>query len=170
MGRLPTDRGCGVRRYNPEMRVWTIQSVPAFRRLKKSGILFADGRRCWRCFRPAYRWMMAEMSERLPRYNGRHPLWLWVRWLPESPKPDLRSTGHAWPGTRCVRLELEISAESIVQFDHDLWHIPLNCGPEKSRRGWRNIFSLADEDCSIAAVTDRITIDQLRIADYFVAR
>ena len=84
-------------------------------------MLCGDGRRVDGHFRSAYEWLMQEMQRRLPHYGGRFPIWLWV-----TPKPDLRHVAHLPSGESGVRIELDIPAERILQFDFDTWHCVLN--------------------------------------------
>lgn len=72
------------------VRVWTLQRPPWLRTLQQRGVIHADGRRVCHHFRPAYRWLMAEMYQRIRGYNGGFPIWFWY-----SPKPDLRHSGQA---------------------------------------------------------------------------
>lgn len=86
------------------MRLWTLQH-PAGDLLRERGEFRADGRRVFRWFRPAYRWMVGQMGRRLPGYpSGRYPVWAW-----HSPKPDMRMDAYSpRPGEELVRLSLEI--------------------------------------------------------------
>lgn len=107
---------------DPELvRVWTIQHVAAWERLQRAGVLQADGRRVWRCFRPAYSWLIEQMQHRLPDYSGRYPIWVWI-----SPKPDLRRTAFARRGQQRVRIEAELPRDRLLSLDFNTWHCVLN--------------------------------------------
>jgi hypothetical protein len=103
------------------IRVWTIQRAAVWEFLQKRGILRGDGRRVFHHFRPAYRWLMAQMRQRLPEYHGGVPIWLWY-----SPRPDLRRGAHLPPGERGVRIELELPRDRVLLLDFETWHCVLN--------------------------------------------
>lgn len=113
------------------MRLWMIVSEPAFQRLRSCGELITDGRRAWRHFRPAYRWMAQQMVRRIgpPPRKRAYPLWAWAQWGgPGRPKPDMRCSAHAPPGSVCHRLTLELPEDRVLLSDFDSWHIVLNGG------------------------------------------
>jgi hypothetical protein len=103
------------------IRVWTIQSPSWWRTLQVRGILCGDGRRAFPFFRPAYRWLMAQMAARVPGYRGRFPVWVW-----QSPKPDLRHSGHLPRGEAGVRIELELARDRVLLLDFEAWHCVIN--------------------------------------------
>jgi hypothetical protein len=110
--------------HNPDaeqLHLWTIQQHEAWEKLRDSGVLRADGRRIWRDFRPAYRWLIAQMHLRLGSCAARYPLWAWHR-----PKPDLRHGGHLPPGSHGLRIEFVIPAARVLLFGYDAWHAVLN--------------------------------------------
>ncbi len=101
--------------------VWTIQAAECWHRFTREGVLRTDGRYVDRHFRPAYRWLMHQMSRRITGYTGGFPVWFW-----HSPKPDLRRGGHRPAGERSVRIELELPRERVLLFDFQSWHCVLN--------------------------------------------
>jgi hypothetical protein len=115
-----------------QMRLWTIQRHEAWEVLRDSGVLRADGRRIWREFRPAYRWLICQMHLRLGSPAVRPPIWAWRR-----PKPDLRHGGHLPPGSRGVRIEFVIPVARVLLFSFDAWHAVLN--------GWYLSLTEAEE-------------------------
>ena len=111
------------------MILWTIQSVAAWSRLQKDGVLRADGRRIHARDRRPYAWMARQMSERIGfRPAGQAlPLWAWFQWNGATcRRPDLRSCGYLPPGNWGVRIEFEISDRLALLSDFDLWHYVLN--------------------------------------------
>src|SRR5947209_17010016 len=52
------------------IRAWTIQRTACWEQFQKGGILRGDGRRVDHYFRPAYRWLIAQMGKRLPGCEG----------------------------------------------------------------------------------------------------
>ena len=109
------------------MRIWTIQPADLYEKLKAKKVLFADGRRCYDHFRPAYSWMIDQMRRRLPPSRARFPWWGWYRWSgKDRAKPDLRAGGHLPKGIRGVRIELDIDPEEVLLSDFSDWHFPLN--------------------------------------------
>ena len=181
------------------IRVWTIQRADCWKQVRRDGVLRADGRRIWRHFRPAYRWLMEQMARRLPDYVGGFPVWFW-----HSPKPDLRNSAHLETGTRGVRLEAGVPADRVLLLDFDAWHCVLNHwrlsmtereddawdkrvklkGPltaaleEELQVTWERVFDLATLKRSplwkpvrhIQGVTEYIRLDEIVRADRFIAR
>ena len=84
-------------------------------------MICADGRRICQHFRPAYQWLMGQMNQRIPGYNGAFPIWFWY-----SPKPDLRRSGYWAGGQRGLRIELEVPFAKILLSDFNTWHCVLN--------------------------------------------
>jgi hypothetical protein len=168
------------------MILWTIQREAAALRLERTGTLWADGRRVCKAYRPAYRWIVAQMGERIgpPPARIRYPIWAWRIWTPRSPTPDLRSRGHLPPGTRGVRIEFEAAADRVLASDFDGWHAVLNhpFGAEHERddeRGWGAIFDLgggrsdyrADPfERSVQATLWSLELHQVHAMTRFVAR
>jgi hypothetical protein len=106
---------------NELLRVWTVQRRGWWESLERRRVLYGDGRRVSRGFRPAYRWLMRQMRARIPGYRGGFPVWVW-----HSPKPDLRRAGHLRPDERGVRVELELPRTSVLLLDFETWHCVLN--------------------------------------------
>ena len=105
------------------MTLWTIQSRAAWMSLRRTGRLRGDGRRCWRFNRPAYQWMAEQMVRRGVLRPGRFPIWAW-----RTPKPDLRHRALLPPGTKGVRIELDVSPARVLLSEFDAWHCVLNRG------------------------------------------
>ena len=104
-----------------EVTLWTIQSIEAWERCRRTGVLIADGRRACAAFRPAYRWMRRQAAARIAGYSGGPLLWAWLR-----PRPDLRCGAHLPKGRRGVRIEFVVPAARILCSDFDAWHQVLN--------------------------------------------
>ncbi|MBI4434186.1 DUF3841 domain-containing protein [Candidatus Uhrbacteria bacterium] len=118
------ERGAREKSRSPDedrIRLWTIQSERAWEVLQRDGVLRADGRYSDSGFRTAYRWMIAEMTKRVPGYSGRFPLWAW-----HTPKPDLRHTAHVPRGQCAVRIECLLPRAEVLLSDFDGWHFVLN--------------------------------------------
>lgn len=95
------------------LHLWTIQHPAVWDLVRERGVYRADGRRTFRWFRPAYRWMIGQMGRRLTAYpTGRYPVWAW-----HAPKPDMRMCAYRpQPGEEVVRLTLEIpDADAAVR-------------------------------------------------------
>lgn len=111
-----------VGRFRPgRMRLWTIQPLWVWDRLREQGTLWSDptGEEGFEeAFRNAYDWMRGQMNRRLPGYGGRYPWWAYEH------KPDLRSYYHG-PGAS-VRLELALPPERVLLSAYGAWHYVLN--------------------------------------------
>jgi len=104
------------------MRLWTIQDGRAHQRLLDKGVLYGDWRRVEaQCFKPAYKWLCAQMEQRGIALNGRPPIWSWTH------KPDMRWAMHRHRGEHgVVVLELEIPDGLVLVSNFDAWHCVLN--------------------------------------------
>lgn len=102
--------------------LWTIQDLAAWQLAEERGVLRADGRRiCFpEYFRPAYQWLMEQMSQKIDNYPGCYPVWAW----PE--KPDLRWSGLAHKGTPQVRIECVLPTKSVLFSDFQSWDCVLS--------------------------------------------
>jgi hypothetical protein len=181
------------------MRAWTIQTMDVLAQLQSGRTWRAHEAHVQSSWRPAYRWMCRQMRRQLAERaaRGQMPVWLWCQWRgADRARPDLRATGHLPPGTRAVRLELELERARVLQSDFELWHYVLNgwylpaslqderdfeAAPVARRiePSWRRVFDLQWHDRrytapraqrSIQGVTWDIRPDDLRAATSFVAR
>lgn len=143
------------------MKLWSIQSPEAYAHLQDRGWLSGDPdfEREWGWtpsqawgFKPAYDWMVREMTTRLgPAPDGaQYPVWAWAR--PPRPTrsgaPDMRSGRDEGP---CILLELEIPPANILLSDHGLWHMVLN----------GSVAALSEPECTreearLAALCERL--------------
>ena len=117
------------------LRLWTVQEIPFWNRLKSGRRLRANRQIVKRgtggCLEaiPAYDWLATRMDAMI---GGRPtpmalPLWAWQQWDGAAQaRPDLRSVGHFPRGTRGVRIEMEIDDGAVVLSDFDLWHFVMN--------------------------------------------
>jgi len=114
------------------MLVWTIHSLPVWEKLQHDGCLYGPGpdlvNNEWQ-WRTAYDWMVEQMERRIgpsPK-PGIYPLWAWYQWGNATHRrPDLRCRGHLVPGTKGVRLAVEIPPDQILLSDFEHWHFALN--------------------------------------------
>jgi hypothetical protein len=114
------------------MKLWTIQSVQRWERLRQHGVLRARRFDSEFYCKTVYDWMRRELTRRVGASpaSGVFPLWAWYQWSSiDRRRPDLRCSGHANRGTRAVRLEIELADERVLLSDFSLWHFPLNCSP-----------------------------------------
>lgn len=126
------------------MILWTIQPIEFWHKLEKDGQIYTEDKyiesldlqNCSKeiaeIFSKAqmyvYGWLAKEMKKRIGSIKGiKYPLWAWYQWYGEERKrPDLRSGMYSEPGTKMVRIELELPDNQVVLHDYDLWHFPLN--------------------------------------------
>lgn len=106
---------------NQDIVLYTIQTLSAWQHFQKIGQVKADGRRVWSYFRPAYRWMIGQLQEKIPDYPGCYPIWAWY-----GHRPDLRSTGHLASGTPGILIKFKISGQQVLLSDFQTWHFVLN--------------------------------------------
>ena len=105
------------------MILCTIQTPPAWRSLRTTGVLRADSHRIEPNFLPAYRWMAKQLVHRVgpPPSGVRYPIWAWQR-----PKPDLRRSGHLPHNLPGVLIQFAATPDSVLLSDFHGWHCVLN--------------------------------------------
>lgn len=132
------------------MRLYTVQTVPAYKHLLRTGVLRGDWRRVWPEFRKAYRWMVTQMKLRGLDTKNKPPIWAWAK------RPDMRSYLHREP---VVRLTISVEPEDYLESDFTLWNAVLandylsldeqddlaheNCSQDTKTASWNRIFSYA---------------------------
>lgn len=111
------------------MKLWSIQPLIVWEKLQKNGVLHTRANFVDQDFLPAYRWMAAQMQQRIdpaPHVNAL-PFWAWFQaYGAKQPKPDLRRRGHLPAGSSGVRLTLQMPSEKVLLSDFELWHYVLN--------------------------------------------
>lgn len=174
------------------MLVYTVHPVHHYKRLLEQGYL--EGVERHAMFPESYRWMMGQMAERIPGYDGEtYPMWVWKR-----PK-GLGQAALGKRGSRCVMLTLDVPEEQILWSSFGDWHMVLNNGPvtfdeeewesfgryrdrdmERVRASWPRIFDeawlrsrpddWASQNYEWQGVTPRITADMVRRVQRFIAK
>ena len=129
------------------MRIWTVQPLVVWERLKEGGTLCVDsvcypddGYVPWQ-----YQWMACQLKERMPGGRGELPWWAYCQ------KPDLRWVRHRRPfGQPQVRIELEMDA--VLSFPGWAWDV-LHSGhylafTKREQEAWETAMRQAvpDED------------------------
>ncbi|BDH62050.1 hypothetical protein MTP04_21800 [Lysinibacillus sp. PLM2] len=176
------------------MRVYTVQHLEAYKKLREQG--FLEGREAFvdKDFLKAYHWMKQQMIKRIPNYKGEnYPIWLWKRSVNRNERVLLPK------GTRGVILTLEIPDDQILWSDFQSWHFVLNNSPitdsedewerylkdeenyevvkswdkifdfDYFRQGDKNWHGTFNEEW-IQGVTPRITVDQVKKVTRFIAK
>ncbi|MEP7287065.1 MAG: DUF3841 domain-containing protein [Chloroflexota bacterium] len=111
------------------MKVWTIQTYPAWEQFQSTGVLLANVAFIEAYFLKAYHWLAQQMTLRLgpPPAGVDFPIWVWYRYdNADKPRPDLRHAGLLPRGTRGVLLECECVSHSVLLSDFLAWHYVLN--------------------------------------------
>lgn len=106
------------------MRAWTVQPLAVWEALLRRRVLRVCPEMqgllrtsCNKYVPRAYHWLQEQLGERLDNYQGHLPWWSYCR------RPDIRQYRHVVPReTVAVRLELELSKESLVRFPCWAWH------------------------------------------------
>ncbi len=99
-------------------RIWTIQPAEVWEQLRESRSVYVQEDQYQGGYvPPAYRWLQVQLAGRLAAYSGHVPWWAYCR------KPDLRGHRHLrLKGSVHVRLEVEVSDDSLVSFPCWAWH------------------------------------------------
>ena len=112
------------------MKLWTIQPKNVLDILETDGIFRCDIAKssfCNEYIRPAYDWLVEQMSREIPIPEGvRYPIWAWYKRDGKRYKPDLRNTGYGAHGDEMVCLEVDIPDNEVLLSDFDAWHFVLN--------------------------------------------
>lgn len=165
-------------------KLWTIQPLEQWEKLARSGVLRADGRRIFRPYRKAYKWMQKIAARRLSNYGGRTLVWAWIT------KPDLRRTGHLPKGTAGVRIEFVVPTDRFLLSDFEAWHFVLNGWhlslskkEDKERnieKSWERIFDFKALNGAdhyfvgpverIQAVLEYVSLEEVTRVNHFIAR
>lgn len=143
------------------MRLYSIQSRKAADLLYARGAFFGGkglDETDAECFARPYRYMRSQMRA-FNIADRRHGLvWAWYRFQGTAkPRPDLRGSGFADPGTELTLLTLEVPESRVLLSDFDAWHCVLNNIPTvpgiSKHESWAKIFDLA-ETRRIADITE----------------
>ncbi|MEK4425704.1 DUF3841 domain-containing protein [Solibacillus sp. FSL K6-1523] len=165
---------------------WTIQTMDKWKVVQNVGYLTGNAEFIWEEFVEPYKWMMAQMGNRLSNYVGEYLTWLWTE------RPDLRRSGHLAKGEQGVLIKVEIDDEDVLLSDFQAWHIVLNYdymslnvdevdqdySDEEIRKSWELIFELEKLKDSegwggllhLQGVTGEIRASQMKIVKTFIAR
>lgn len=110
------------------MFLYPILSPGQYQVLTTRGRLTSRWRRVTPDFLAAYRWMAAAMFRHGINTHGHPPVWAWHSYKPPyRHKPDLRASYHlAPPGTRAIRLVIDLPDQLALLSDFDAWHAVLN--------------------------------------------
>ncbi|ANF97660.1 DUF3841 domain-containing protein [Paenibacillus bovis] len=162
-------------------KYWTIQSLSAWEQAQQTG--FLEGHIDHISYPEAYHWMMDQMTERLPFYDGSYPVWVWKE------KPDLLQLNHFTGREQCVCLTLSLHPLNVLLSDFQEWHSVLNntfnavdhieweefrtgCSTLTKEQSWLRIFDLDrlkhEEDRRLQGVTGRVRLQQVLKAEYLV--
>ncbi|MEW4370546.1 DUF3841 domain-containing protein [Paenibacillus kandeliae] len=99
-------------------KYWTVQSLEAWDAAQRSGFLHGHPEHIM--FMKPYHWMMSQMGQRLPGYDGSYPVWVWPQ------QPDLQELHHYTGRQQCVCLTLRLQPEDVLLSDFEEWHAVLN--------------------------------------------
>lgn len=176
------------------MIVRSVHPLSIYHKLREKGYYYGDEKHVWPEFKEPYQWMIGQMEERLPNYDGStYPVWVWKRTVNRNEKALLPR------GTKGVILTLEIPEEDILWSDFLSWHLILNKGPiteneeeynqleadedQQAREAtWPRVFDFdflrkADKNWSgtfdeewIQGVTPLIRMDQVKKVTRFIAK
>ena len=152
-----------------EMTLWTIQSPEAVRLLEKNGTLVSSNKMVFAPFRSSYKWMASQMRERIgdPLNKSTPPLWAWHTYWDDSPRPDLRRTGHLSRGERAARIEFTVAPSNVLLSDFMLWHYVLNYvylskSAKEEREFSRSLREHGLESCITRPLPSRVLDERIK--------
>jgi len=89
--------------------VYTVKPLHIYRKMRDDGFYKGNEKYIWPEFKSSYAWMMGQMKERLPNYDGStYPVWLWHK------RPDQNRPGMLPKGQKGVIIALDIPGEDIL--------------------------------------------------------
>lgn len=175
------------------MRLWTIQTEEVYQKLLKEKIYRCDINKSKlsveQIFLNSYTWMKNNMESILNIKSSFYPIWAWYKYNNKRKQPDLRLSGHAPSGTKCVCLEIEIDDNNILLSDFDLWHFILldSCIHEteeehmwfdtlseeqriiEKEKSWNKIFNINNSDF-IQATFFELRLENIKKVKYFISK
>lgn len=102
-------------------KYYTIHPRRLWKKFLKQGYIVGDME--YAMYPKQYKWMMEQMINRLPNYQGECPIWLWTE------HPPFYRYGYAMTSRKkYVLLTVELNDGDVLLSDFDAWHIPLNNG------------------------------------------
>lgn len=115
------------------MKLWTIQTLEAWKELQSSGVLHTRQNQIdsfHKDYLSSYKWMMEQMNVKIGAASskGLFPIWAWYQWDGKKrAKPDLRAIRWHHPvGEHNVCIEFICKDEFVLLSDFVLWHHVLN--------------------------------------------
>lgn len=116
--------------FSSTMKLWTIQTEEAYKKLLEEGHLYGDfSKSIMQDWKLQYEWLAARMRKRIdpPSPNISFPIWAWHTYDGKRKKPDLRRErfGNGFYGEVFYCLEIEIPDNEVLLSDFDLWNIIL---------------------------------------------
>lgn len=110
------------------IKLWTIQVPEVYQIIRNKGIYTVSSQYIDKDFKRAYDWLVQQMQQRIGcRPQGViYPIWGWYKRKGQNKKPDLRESGYAKKGQKCVLMELEVPLSEVVFTDFIAWHYVLN--------------------------------------------
>lgn len=164
---------------------WTIQTINKWLEVQQLGYLTGNIDYIWEYFVEPYKWMMEQMTNRLPNYKGEYPVWLWTE------RPDLRKSGHLEKGEQGVLLKVVLDEGDVLLSEFQAWHfvlshLYLNLDVEDDRmitadeiqKSWAAIFDLErlrnhddwGPHLDLQGVTGKVLLEQIKLEKTFIAR
>ncbi|MES9681700.1 DUF3841 domain-containing protein [Gottfriedia acidiceleris] len=144
------------------MKIYTVQPLHVYKQMRKDGFYHGHEKYVWPEFKSPYSWMMEQMKERLPNYDGsNYPVWVWNK------KPNRNRRGLLPPGTKGVILTLVIPDKNILWSCFNSWHSVLsNCPITRTEEEWEQLESEGfPEEKIISTWTKIFDFDWLKSID-----
>jgi hypothetical protein len=112
------------------IRIVTIQSAQAWQKAQARGVLRTDGRYSSRDFRCAYRWMAAQLADRVGRAPAgvTYPVWGWYRYNGRQYPAWQSYRRYVAAGESGVYVVADVPADKVLLSNYQSWHSVLsNC-------------------------------------------
>ncbi|WP_242254100.1 DUF3841 domain-containing protein [Bacillus cereus group sp. BfR-BA-01379] len=144
------------------MIVYTVKPLHIYKKMQEEGFYHGNEKYVCPHFKSPYAWMILQMKERIPNYDGRtFPVWVWNK-RPDQNRPALLPKGQ-----KGVILTLDIPDEDILWSCFHTWHAILNNSPiTKTEEEWDHFETEGfPKDKMIATWTRIFDFDWLQSLD-----
>ena len=164
------------------MILQTIQSIEAYEKMCRCGVLESDGEHILdERFRAAYKWMAEQMTQKIGEASDRSelPVWAWYQWEGEK-YPDMKiiNDENSSEMRRFVLITFDAPEDKVLLSDFDYWHFVLSdvaisdsdkewfeYSADEKEESWQKIFDIkyaVNNKHSIQAVLWEIKYEWIR--------
>jgi hypothetical protein len=102
------------------IELWTRMTPEFYDVLLQNGVIRGSEEYVWEEFAEAYKWMIEQMTQRIPGFTGGYPIWAWVR------EEDCDWQGMRHQQLDRVVIHWQAPRDQVLLSDFDGWHAVTN--------------------------------------------